>query len=156
MKIYNSHSQLVLSISLFFQNNNNFDQSDLFLSKKHNIDWEALFSVSSEVSDDWLPFSCEVYNLQSVQAAHSYYFRNFWNGNILTKINFPFYSKNCFTCNANMSSSLLKPISELKSILWHHKKFLKFARNHLFRFQITDRRNKCQIHSENFVLIVVI
>ena len=64
----NSDSQPVLSFSLFFQNNNNFDQSDLFLSKKHNIDWEALFSVSSEVSDDWLPFSCEVYNLQSVQA----------------------------------------------------------------------------------------
>ena len=54
MKIDNSDSQPVLSFSLFFQNNNNFDQSDLFLSKKHNIDWEALFSVSSEVSDDWL------------------------------------------------------------------------------------------------------
>ena len=80
MKIYNSHSQPVLSISLFFQNNNNFDQSDLFLSKKHNIDWEALFSVSSsavslvssEVSNDWLPFSCVVYNLQSVQADKSF------------------------------------------------------------------------------------
>ena len=72
MKIYNSHSQPVLSISLFFQNNNNFDQSDLFLSKKHNIDWEALFSISSEVSNDWLPFSCVVYNLQSVQADKSF------------------------------------------------------------------------------------
>ena len=73
MKIDNSDSQPVLSFSLFFQNNNNFDQSDLFLSKKHNIDWEALFSVSSEVSNDWLPFSFGVYNLQHVQADNSFF-----------------------------------------------------------------------------------
>ena len=115
MKIYNSHSQPVLSISLFFQNNNNFDQSDLFLSKKHNIDWEALFSISSEVSNDWLPFSCVVYNLQSVQADKSF------SSNELLNSRRERYNRrrDCFSADFMcMLNSRCHPKNNLARIFW--------------------------------------
>ena len=36
------------------------------LSRKHNIAWEAINSVSSEVSSDWIPFSFGVYYLLQI------------------------------------------------------------------------------------------
>ena len=59
---------LILSFSLFFQNNHNFDQSELFVFLKNWSPELKTFSVSSEVLNDWLPVSFGVYNLQQVQA----------------------------------------------------------------------------------------
>ena len=59
---------LILSFSLFFQNNHNFDQSELFVFLKNWSTELKTFSVSSEVLNDWLPVSFGVYNFQQVQA----------------------------------------------------------------------------------------
>ena len=59
---------LILSFSLFFQNNHNFDQSELFVFLKNWSTELKTFSVSSEVLNDWLPVSFGVYDLQQVQA----------------------------------------------------------------------------------------
>ena len=63
---------LILSFSSFFQNNHNFDQSELFVFLKNWSTELKTFSVSSEVLNDCLPVSFGVYNLHQVQADNSF------------------------------------------------------------------------------------
>ena len=66
---------LILSFSLFFQNNNNFDQSELFLVLKNWSTEKKTFSVSSEVSNDWIPFSFCVYYLHHDVSWQNFFFQ---------------------------------------------------------------------------------
>ena len=66
---------LILSFSLFFQNKNNFDQSQFFLVLKNWSTEKKTFSVSSEVSNDWIPFSFCVYYLHHDVSWQNFFFQ---------------------------------------------------------------------------------